>query len=65
MSRSKPDLPSPPFDDCDELKAAAPRQEEVVASSELLGASACVAIDHLGTRYILRATRSGKLILTK
>lgn len=65
MSRSTPDLSSPPFDDCDEFKTVPSQQEEVVASSELLGASACVAIDHLGTRYILRATRSGKLILTK
>ncbi len=36
-----------------------------VCSTELLNGRASVAIDHEGTRYVLRATRTGKLILTK
>ena len=34
-------------------------------SARLLQGRNCIAIDHHGTRYVLRATRSGKLILTK
>jgi hemin uptake protein HemP len=37
----------------------------VVASSELLQGQVCVHIEHAGAIYTLRATRSGKLILTK
>ncbi|HSD36284.1 MAG TPA: hemin uptake protein HemP [Rhodocyclaceae bacterium] len=37
----------------------------VVASSELLQGQVCVNIEHAGALYTLRATRSGKLILTK
>ncbi|TAH50202.1 MAG: hemin uptake protein HemP [Betaproteobacteria bacterium] len=36
-----------------------------LSSAELLGGSQAVHIEHLGTWYVLRATRSGKLILTK
>jgi hemin uptake protein HemP len=36
-----------------------------VCSAELLNGRTSVAIDHEGTRYVLRATRTGKLILTK
>lgn len=39
--------------------------EVPIASSALLNGRSCVAIDHEGTRYLLRATRAGKLILTK
>ncbi|MEC5385427.1 hemin uptake protein HemP [Uliginosibacterium sp. H3] len=37
----------------------------VVTSSELLRGQVCVNIEHAGALYTLRATRSGKLILTK
>lgn len=36
-----------------------------VCSGTLLNGRTSVAIDHEGTRYVLRATRTGKLILTK
>ncbi|ATE62701.1 hypothetical protein CCZ27_14975 [Thauera sinica] len=36
-----------------------------MSSAELLGGRQAVEIEHQGTRYVLRATRSGKLILTK
>lgn len=36
-----------------------------LSSAALLRGKVSIAIDHLGTRYILRATRAGKLILTK
>lgn len=36
-----------------------------ISSSELLDGQLSVAIDHEGMRYVLRATRAGKLILTK
>ncbi|NMG32006.1 hemin uptake protein HemP [Aromatoleum evansii] len=38
---------------------------EVIPSERLLLGQACVTIDHDGTHYVLRATRAGKLILTK
>ena len=37
----------------------------VVSSKELLQKQTCVLIEHSGALYTLRATRSGKLILTK
>lgn len=37
----------------------------VIVSSQLLGGKPSVTIDHDGVNYILRATRAGKLILTK
>lgn len=37
----------------------------VIPSERLLLGQSCVTIDHDGTRYVLRATRAGKLILTK
>lgn len=36
-----------------------------LCSTSLLNGRSSVAIDHEGTRYVLRATRTGKLILTK
>ncbi|NMF91400.1 hemin uptake protein HemP [Aromatoleum petrolei] len=38
---------------------------EVIPSERLLLGQSCVTIDHDGTHYVLRATRAGKLILTK
>jgi hemin uptake protein HemP len=40
-------------------------QEKIYTSSELLGASSSVLIDHHGVIYTLRITQFGKLILTK
>lgn len=37
----------------------------VLSSSQLLGSQRAVTIEHEGTQYVLRATRNGKLILTK
>jgi len=37
----------------------------VISSERLLLGQTCVTIDHDGMRYVLRATRAGKLILTK
>lgn len=36
-----------------------------ISSSRLLGGRSSVTIDHEGVCYVLRATRAGKLILTK
>lgn len=36
-----------------------------IPSANLLSGRASVTIDHDGTLYVLRATRAGKLILTK
>ncbi|MDX5409990.1 MAG: hemin uptake protein HemP [Thauera sp.] len=36
-----------------------------LSSSLLLGSQRAVTIEHDGTQYVLRATRNGKLILTK
>ena len=42
-----------------------PASDVPLSSVNLLQGNASIAIDHLGTRYVLRATRAGKLILTK
>lgn len=39
--------------------------ETPLSSAVLLGGRSTLVIEHLGVRYILRATRNGKLILTK
>ena len=50
---------------------AAPAQDRecalpaALSSSQLLGSQRAVTIEHDGTQYVLRATRNGKLILTK
>jgi len=38
---------------------------KAIVSSQLLEGRSSVTINHLGVAYILRATRAGKLILTK
>ncbi|MFT3736668.1 MAG: hemin uptake protein HemP [Rhodocyclaceae bacterium] len=38
---------------------------KVIASDALLRGDTCVHIEHDGVLYVLRATRNGKLILTK
>ncbi|AYH45429.1 hemin uptake protein HemP [Azoarcus sp. DN11] len=44
---------------------ARPAGAAVIPSERLLLGQPCVTIDHDGTHYVLRATRAGKLILTK
>lgn len=36
-----------------------------ISSAVLLAGRSSITIDHQGVRYMLRATRNGKLILTK
>lgn len=42
-----------------------PVSNDGLSSAALLNGQASVSIDHEGTVYILRATKTGKLILTK
>lgn len=42
-----------------------PAAERVVTTRELLGGAHRIWIEHATERYLLRVTRSGKLILTK
>lgn len=65
-------LPAMPFaTDATTLRSNAPRPAEVegvsrvIPSARLLGGEASVTIAHEGMQYVLRATRAGKLILTK
>ncbi len=39
--------------------------EALVSSRALLGGASTLIIEHMGMHYTLRATRNGKLILTK
>ena len=55
-------LPRPPI----EAQYAEHPSEMLLPSSALLPSGhSSVVIEHEGQRYVLRATRSGKLILTK
>jgi hemin uptake protein HemP len=45
--------------------SAAPSNERVVTTQELLGGAHRIWIEHAAERYLLQVTRSGKLILTK
>lgn len=45
--------------------AVADESGQAISSAQLLGGRSCVTIDHQGVNYVLRATRAGKLILTK
>jgi hemin uptake protein HemP len=45
--------------------AAAPAPDRVLTTQELLGGGNRLWIEHAAERYLLRITRSGKLILTK
>lgn len=69
MSIAPPDSPSsaePAHAGAHAARAAAPGGAGQTLSSEaLLAGRTAVTIEHLGERYVLRATRSGKLILTK
>ena len=44
---------------------AAASVEPPLSSAVLLAGRSTLVLDHLGVHYILRATRNGKLILTK
>jgi hemin uptake protein HemP len=46
-------------------RAATERAPRAIPSANLLLGQSSVTIDHDGTHYVLRATRAGKLILTK
>ncbi|CAL93235.1 hemin uptake protein HemP [Azoarcus olearius] len=46
-------------------EAPADEQGPAISSAQLLAGRPCVTIDHQGVNYVLRATRAGKLILTK
>lgn len=48
-----------------EKAAPTPERARRVSSRTLLGDGASLVIDHEGVSYVLRATRLGKLILTK
>jgi hemin uptake protein HemP len=48
-----------------ESRQPASPHAQLIASDDLLRGQASVTIDHAGIRYVLRATRAGKLILTK
>ncbi|KAF7598401.1 MAG: hemin uptake protein HemP [Candidatus Dactylopiibacterium carminicum] len=39
--------------------------ENAVSSRSLMGSASTLIIEHMGMHYVLRATRNGKLILTK
>lgn len=45
--------------------ASPPLNEAVVSSRSLLAGASTLIIEHQGMHYTLRATRNGKLILTK
>lgn len=56
-----PAMPLPRNVSAATLQAAEP----VISSRSLLGAASTLIIEHQGMHYTLRATRNGKLILTK
>ncbi|HRQ56201.1 MAG TPA: hemin uptake protein HemP [Azoarcus taiwanensis] len=60
---------TPDSSSCDPLTAIRDRDEHIEAtplhSEAILKGRNSVTIDHEGTRYTLRTTRAGKLILTK
>lgn len=49
----------------DTVASPAETSANAIVSSQLLEGRSSVTINHLGVAYILRATRAGKLILTK
>lgn len=42
-----------------------PSLENIISSRSLMGSATTLIIEHMGMHYVLRATRNGKLILTK
>jgi hemin uptake protein HemP len=48
-----------------EVAAPLPVPENTVSSRSLMGSASTLIIEHMGMHYVLRATRNGKLILTK
>lgn len=57
--------PRTPVPESPAAPGTTPEAARTLSSAELLGGRQAVEIEHQGTRYVLRATRSGKLILTK
>lgn len=47
------------------VSASLPAGEAIVSSRSLLAGASTLIIEHQGMHYTLRATRNGKLILTK
>lgn len=47
------------------IRGRAGEPTPTVTSDQLLGGQRAVTIEHEGAHYVLRATRNGKLILTK
>lgn len=56
---------TPPYGDGDALARQACPTGQALPSAALLAGRRAVTIEHEGMQYVLRATRSGKLILTK
>jgi hemin uptake protein HemP len=48
-----------------EVAVPLPALENTVSSRSLMGSASTLIIEHMGMHYVLRATRNGKLILTK
>lgn len=66
QAQDNPHCPPPrTADGAPHVREARQPAGEVIPSERLLLGQACVTIDHDGTHYVLRATRAGKLILTK
>lgn len=60
VTRAPAETPAPAL-----AGASADEPGLAISSAQLLGGRSCVTIDHQGVNYVLRATRAGKLILTK
>ncbi len=54
-----------PLDEAPASRSITACNEPEIDSAELLDRAACIAIRHGGERYWLRATRQGRLLLTK
>lgn len=65
MNHTPAPASSPPCSAAETIADDFAMQHGALASNELLQGRSSIAIDHQGMRYILRATRTGKLILTK
>lgn len=66
MTTAQPLAPTVPADQDDGPAAGDARHEgSILDSATLLRGARCVLIVHNGATYRLRATRAGKLILTK
>lgn len=64
-ARAKPAVPAQPRTSAEPVSAGATASERALDSTALLQGRSHVSIVHNGETYQLRATRLGKLILTK